>query len=66
MLYKEGRAGSALLHTTMSMLNVPKDTKNVRECDRKTNSCVPGNIKYESGYKSDSNDALVLQSYTRN
>ncbi len=66
MLNKEGRACSALLHTAMSMPNEPKDPKNVRECDRKTNSCFPGNMKYESGYKSDNSDTLVLQSYIRN
>ncbi len=66
MLNKEGRACSALLHTAMSMPNEPKEQKK-RECDRKTNSCVPGNIKYESGYKSDNSDTVItVQSYTRN
>ncbi len=66
MLNKEGRACSALLHTAMSMPNEPKDPKNVTECDRKTNSCVPGNIKYERGHKSDSSDKGVKQSFNRN
>ncbi len=59
MLSKERLAKSALLHTTQPMSNTSTDTSNVGDCDRKSNSCVPGNLVYESGYKSDSSGTGV-------
>ncbi len=53
MLSKEGLQFSLVVYHK-PMCNESKDTKNAADCDRKSNSCFPGNIMYESGYKSDS------------
>ncbi len=58
MLSKEGHQFTVVVYHT-SMCNESKDASNVGDCDRKSNSCFPGNIMYESGYKSDSSGTGV-------